>query len=232
MKKVVQLMLLVGIMNGIVRGSEIKEKDISFGPKLKYTMHRGGHETRYAPSTPYAHIKESQSARIRQRESIPEGYVRVGTTHYFQKKLPISTQHEKYNMFIEGYEPKEEFEKRIVAGGPHSDWIKNRSRWAQRKELLKNPEYQEQQAQERDRLLEVERQSRTKQSTMSDPEFWNRVEKRIKERNRQAREQSYWYRFTNWLSSFRSTPTTSQPIYHSEYATTESNPYLETPVYE
>ena len=220
---------------------------ISFGPKL-YNLHE---EKRYAPST-YARIK------LQHEDPIPEGYVKVkepsyyplsyppyarqydrpthvGPSRIYQKKLPVSGKHEYYNQFIEGYEPTEEFEKKMISRASVDDQMKNRSIWKKHRKLKSSQEYMEQKDREKERLLKLEKESRPKPPGMSDPEFWDRVEERIKERNRQEREQSYWYRFTNWLRSiknpFSSTPT-SQPIYTREYSTTKSNRYPEPPIYE
>lgn len=229
--------LCTGLQSNIGLASESSKQNISFGPKLYMNLKE---KYPYAPST-YARTE------LKEGEFIPEGYVKVPESHYrpytpvikniqegrythmgepryYQKKLPISAKHEKWNMFIEGYEPKEEFEKRIIMKTPSYEAFKNKARWAKRQEILKSPEYWEQQAKERERLLSLEQQPRIKPTT---PLWEQRLQKAV-----ETREQSNWSRFINWLysikNSFRSTATISQPRYSSEYTVIENNPRVET----
>lgn len=226
--------LCAGLQSSSILASE--KQDISFGPKLGRFSDEKSY-ARYATPT-YARIK------IRSGEPIPEGYIIVekssdyhpyarahrtagasgdihmGEPRIYQKKLPVSAKHEKWNMWIEGYEPREEFEKRIATRSPYTDLFKNQSRLAKRQELLESPEYQEQQIKEREQLLSLEKQPRpTTQASFS-----KRLQAAVEAREK---NKSYWSRFLNWLSSLKNpkpTIATLQPRYSSEYTTIEDNP--------
>src|SRR5260221_8427865 len=193
MKKVAIMLFLVGT---IVRASQIKDEDIRFSPKMSnlrtgHFSHANSERNKnnlykklYKPQSE-AHIHVSKVGDV-----APEGYHKEG--QFYVKNLPISTRHEYYNQFVEGYEPKEEFEERMLVnrhpdamrmlGGEMSQEDINR-----REEILASPAYRVKAAQERKRLLDVEK------GRVSGTRYM------------MPKQQGLWDRFTNWLWSFGQT---------------------------
>jgi len=186
MKKVIFMIFVVGMMNGVAKAGEVRDEDINFTPKISTLRPSTLRKTLYKPSSE-ATIHGSRVGVMDE----PEGYHREG--QFYVKNLPISTRHEYYNQFIEGYEPRKTFEERMLVrrhpevmealGEKMSDEDIRR-----REQILASPEYQEKAAKGREWLLNIEkgRISGTR-GMMPRP------------------EPTLWSRFTNWLWSFGKT---------------------------
>ncbi len=185
MKKVILMIFMVGMVGGIVRAGEVRDEDIKFTPKIPAENQQAIRKALHSP------VAEAAIPVEKVGKVAPKGYHREGS--FYVKNLPISTRHEYYNQFIEGYEPREEFEERMLVkripeamdylGEPMSQEDIKR-----REQILASPAYQAKAAKEREWLLNVEkgRISGTR-GMMPRP------------------EPTLWSRFTNWLWSFGKT---------------------------
>ncbi len=207
MKKVTIMLFLVGAVGVTVKGSQIKDEDIRFTPKM----------SNLRPDSPfpgvfglnnfrkklYKPISEANIPVSKVGEVAPEGYHREG--QFYVKNLPISTRHEYYNQFIEGYEPKEEFEERMFVRR-HPEYMRSllgeemsQKDINRREAILASPEYKAKAAQERKRLLDVEK------GRISGTRYM------------MPKQQSLWSRFTDWVRSFGQTNYGSSTIPQQEY---------------
>jgi hypothetical protein len=187
MKKVAIMLFLVGIT---ARASQIKDEDIRFTPKMSNLRadfpFPGVYGLNNFRKKLYKPLSEANIEVSKVGGVAPEGYHREG--QFYVKNLPISTRHEYYNQFVEGYEPKEEFEERMfVRRNP--EYMKtflgeemSQEDINRREAILAKPAYQAKAAQHRERLLDIEK-GRISGSRYMMP-----------------KQQSLWSRFVNWIS--------------------------------
>ena len=202
MKKVVLMIFMMGIVSSVVKSGEVRDEDIKFTPKTPNWMNDFYYKK---AKVLYGPVTEAVIP-VADGTVAPEGYHREGS--FYVKKLPISGRHEFYNQFIEGYEPKESFENKMLARRNPQLMSQlygeemSQKQIDKRAALLANPEYQEKEAKEREWLLNVEK-GRISPTRWMAPKM--------------EQSQSYWSRFINWLwsgnsnrNAYQFTPTRRQ----------------------